>query len=559
MSGDEAQSSNESIDTQLDNIFCAARTAAQSKPEAKSFQEIIEDAEVLQPSDTDGAEAVLASAVAANLPSTKLALVMATIKRTTKLPMGALRETFKSIRKSAGSANTLDDIGERVVREALNRFYQGGRFLTRSNGVFWRYTGSYWLIEQEEHVASNLLAVIRESVRPDAIGYSGALSQALTLMRADRAQPLDVFGFLHDPRPIINCANGELDVSVYPPQLRPHSPDSYLTCCLPFDYDPGADCPLYDQTVAEIFANSKDPAGLTAFWNEWFGYVLQPVRDIPGWFLMSGQGSNGKSKLLETVSRMLGDAVVSTKISTLEERFGLAPLLGKLLLIDDDVDANTKLPDGGLKKISEKKKLSIEFKNQTPFDAFLRVVPVMLANNFPLTSDLSYGMQRRAHVIPFDRQFRNDEADPNRFPRIWGEEMPGVLNRALEGLQRLRHRGHFAQQIDKENAFKQWMGEANSLTTFANECLTRVNDSVRPAINIHDIYRIYQVWAAEAGVRNMVARNRLKAGFVSLGYQTSRTNGMTTLPCVKLSEYGARLWRTISLQSAGFVDYGSQD
>jgi phage/plasmid-associated DNA primase len=46
---------------------------------------------------------------------------------------------------------------------------------------------------------------------------------------------------------------------------------------------------------------------------------------------------------------------------------------------------------------------------------------------------LSHEMRRRLLVIPCDRTFAEADKDPDFFYRILATELPGVLNRALEG------------------------------------------------------------------------------------------------------------------------------
>ena len=50
-------------------------------------------------------------------------------------------------------------------------------------------------------------------------------------------------------------------------------------------------------------------------------------------------------------------------------------------------------------------------------------------------------MVRRLMVLPFDRTFTEQEKDPDLFEDIWANELPGVLNQALRGYQRLLERG----------------------------------------------------------------------------------------------------------------------
>jgi len=108
----------------------------------------------------------------------------------------------------------------------------------------------------------------------------------------------------------------------------------------------------------------------------------------------------------------------------------MAALFGKYVMVDDDVKANARLPDGPLKTISEAKVVTAERKSGPHFNFVVRAVPVLLCNNVPSLADLSNGMMRRLMVIPFERTFDKDQ-DQGLFDRIWRNELPGVLNRSL--------------------------------------------------------------------------------------------------------------------------------
>ena len=124
-----------------------------------------------------------------------------------------------------------------------------------------------------------------------------------------------------------------------------------------------------------------------------------------------------------------------------KNRPAMGSLFAKLLFVDDDVRAGARLPDGVLKTISEAKEVTGELKYQPSFNFVVRTVPVLLCNNVPSLADLSHGMLRRLMVIPFNRRFTDRDRDPDLFERIWANELPGVLNRALRGYRRLLQRG----------------------------------------------------------------------------------------------------------------------
>ena len=145
----------------------------------------------------------------------------------------------------------------------------------------------------------------------------------------------DLMGFNADPLPVVNCANGEVWLDKDgKPELRPHDPASRLTSCLPVAFDPSATCPIFDETLQEIFGEASDPQGMARHCEEFFGYGIQPRRDIPTFWLWIGHGANGKSKLLQTLQRLVGPAsVLNAPIAKFQgDRFNIAALQGQVAL-----------------------------------------------------------------------------------------------------------------------------------------------------------------------------------------------------------------------------------
>ena len=180
-----------------------------------------------------------------------------------------------------------------------------------------------------------------------------------------------------------------------------------MNYCLPNDYDPEATCPNYDEALLQIFAEADDPADMVRHWHEFVGYAIQPLRDIATFWLLIGHGSNGKSKLLETISKLVGpDAVLNDQIASFQrDRFNVAALAGKLLFIDDDLAENVILDDGLLKKISEEKTISARHAyGRRKFNFRCLALPIMAGNNYPLTrhvlrpSKASYGNSIRPKI-----------------------------------------------------------------------------------------------------------------------------------------------------------------
>ena len=421
-------------------------------------------------------------------------------------------------------ANTGDgDEAEALARAVLDEHFAGGeRLLLGNDGRFWSYTGTHW--QPLARPALEHLILLTQRLRPKSrLATTSLIKQAVTLLEAERSDNTDPLGFAAPPRPVVNCRNGELWLDDGGGvTLRPHSPRSYLRHCLAHDYDPTATCPRFDAALAEIFSRAAPANGMVRHWWELIGYLIQPRRDIALILICEGGGSNGKTKLIETVQRLLGEGLVSAmRIQDLgQDRFAMSDLLGKLMLVDDDVRAGIRLPDGELKQISEEKTITAQRKYGPSFTFTVRTVPVLLCNNPPSLADLSHGMQRRLMVVPFDRRFGDDEIDRELFPAIWASELPGILNGALAGLGRLAARGYrFDRPAAVTRAEARWLSFANPVPAFvADRC------GKGGSTPTGKLYEAYMAWCADNGVTFKQQRLAFKRNLEHLGYVSGRNN-----------------------------------
>ena len=493
------------------------------EPDESEFNDCITGADNLtadsRPTEIDK---VLRAAAKAKLSAIEQRRVFEVIKKRTGLPLDAINKGFNEQRRE--ERGPAADIGLAVAEATLKQFFAGGAHLIRAiDKSFWGYAGTHWRRLTDEQVKNRLMIVVKKMVDPDERDFNSALNASFNLLVAERAVSTDVLRLTEEPPPVINCRNGELWIDADGlVSLRPHRYDSYLTYALDVAYDPAARCPTFDRTLLGIFAKATDPADMVRHAMEFMGYAIQPRRDIACYFMLKGQGNNGKSKFLETFEKLINArCIYSDRLSNIEgNKFATGSLAGKLILLDDDVDTGTKLPDGLLKKLSERKLLTGELKFKDSFEFIATCLSVLLANNFPLCADLSYGQRRRAKIIPFNRIFTPAEDDRGLFPRIWRNELPGILNRAIEGLQRLRQRGDFLEPADCIKAMGEWLAHANPLSAFLSE---RCADVANSRILVSDLYRAFTAWAEECGIKNVPARNTMKANLENLGYRVDRT------------------------------------
>jgi P4 family phage/plasmid primase-like protien len=479
-----------------------------------SYEDVLARAQCLTPeSALAEIETVLAEMRRAGFRPMQIDRLLTIIRQRTGMRMAALRAELRT--QNSGD-NT--DLGMAMADRTLRRHYAGGDHLIRAaDRSFWVYDRTHWRRTTDEAVFNKILSVVQVEAPPGEDLRSLA-DTALRLIIGLRATDDDVLRLRSEPPPVINCQNGELwigdDGAV---ELRPHRADSYLTYVLDAPYDPTAACPRFDAALLGIFAKSTDPTQMARHFCEFIGYLIQPKRDIACFFMLRGAGQNGKTKLMQTVEHLINrHAICATRLSEIErDKFAIGALAGKLILLDDDIDTGTKLPDGFLKAISERKLMTGQLKFKDQFEFIATCVPVLLANNYPLSADISWGLRRRARIIPFDRIFSKDDRDDTLFPAIWRHELPGILNRAIEGLQRLRRRGDFDEPADCIKAREDWLAQANPLAAFIAERCIKQPSATMP---LQGLYKQFEAWADECGVRSIPSRGKMKANLENLGY-----------------------------------------
>lgn len=424
--------------------------------------------------------------------------------------------------------NALDgagDAAEQVMEVVLRDHFAGGKHLMFCvDGQFWKYASRKWVRTSARQLQRQILATLERIPDRGRHSTSGLIGQVVTLLAAKVAVEEDRLGFEGEPPAVLNCYNGELWITDGGLDLRPHQAESYLRHCLEISYDSAAECPQYDAAVQKIFSKATDADAMVRHWHEFCGYLVAPRRIRAHIFVLLGAGSNGKTKLMQTVTKILGPALVAAvRIESLESnRFAIGSLMGKTVVVDDDVRAGIKLPDGELKKISEPKLLTGEHKFGEQFNFVNRAVPVLVCNNVPSLADLSKGMLRRLMVIPFDRRFGRRSADPDLFMRIWDTELSGVLNRALQGMKRLQERsGNFENPIDVKRARRRWLKMANPLPAFLRDTC---KDSADGFSWMKELYARYQQWSQAMGFTRTQQQLTVGRNLEFLGYTIKHGN-----------------------------------
>ena len=404
----------------------------------------------------------------------------------------------------------VDDINKEVVRQMAGKIFD--QHIAFCLSRIMAYCDGYWKqIELNLHVQNPIYSQLSGEAGMSALKK---IVSMLEVMYASSEESFD------QASPLVCLKNGTLDP--VKGDLLPHSPEHFLSNRVEIEYDPKATCPLWLQTLDEIFAPDEDKADKIRLLQEFIGYCLVADTQFHKFLWLVGGGGNGKSLILAILIALLGRENVSTaQIERLESPFVRAELQGKLVNISSEMSADATVTDGYLKQIASGDVIEAErkFKPSFSFKPYARLIAA--TNALPRLLDHSDGFFRRAIIMRFNRQFQEHEQDKQREQRLMAE-LPGILNWALTGRKALYARGNFVIPSSAKAEVDQFRVDSDPVQQFIDEeTITSPPGGYRCMAS--EVYTIYATWCRDNGYKAL-AVNSFSKRLETMGINKVRDN-----------------------------------
>ncbi len=298
-----------------------------------------------------------------------------------------------------------------------------------------------------------------------------------------------------DPLQLLVCQNGLLDIKTR--KITPATPDFFTFNGLGVTYDPTAPQP------SELLKFLKslwpeDPDSINML-QEWFGYLLTPDTRQQKMLLLVGPKRSGKGTIGRVLAQLLGqENIAGPTLSGLTQNFGLQPLLDKQLAIISDARLSGRADQAAvverLLAISGEDNLTVDCKYKTPITVKLKVRFVLLTNELPRLSDSSGALTSRFNVLKLTKSFYGEE-DHGLTDRLL-QELPGILNWAIEGWHRLEDRGYFVQPQSAQEVVTELEALGSPINTFIKDwCIVEPGASVEVGV----LFEAWKVWCESQG------------------------------------------------------------
>ncbi|NBE80337.1 phage/plasmid primase, P4 family [Micromonospora rubida] len=403
--------------------------------------------------------------------------------------------------------------------------------LTWWRGDFYEWNGTRWAVQRDASINRWLYLQTENAIFDTGeefgrwapnIAKIGNLREAIG--SAVLARPWD-----EDDEKCIAITNGVLDVANR--TLHPHTPQRFNLASLPFAYDPEARCPKWRAFLAEVLPADEEAQ---AFLGEWFGYVVSGRTDLQKIASLFGAKRSGKGTIARILESLLGpESVAAVRLASLTGDFGEQPLIGKSLAVLSDINWSTR--DVGeaveiMKAISGEDSRDVNRKNRETWHGRLGVRFMALGNDMPKFTDASGALAGRMIHVRFRVSFYGKE-NPNLTKELLGE-LPGILNWALDGLDRLTERGRFKPPASSEESEREILRLTSPVYGFIDD--RAALDPEAPPVLLDDLFAVYKEWCADEEGRDRVstkavfARDLRSAGNGSIQVDRKMVDGVRT-------------------------------
>lgn len=383
---------------------------------------------------------------------------------------------------------------ENIVNQILNT----GIPITSYFSDLYFYMDGYWRKHKDIDIERKIF--VKEAIRK-ITGKRPNVSQIETIHRELLTEYIDM---PETSEILINFKDNILKINNGNYETILHNPEYRKLYKLDFAYDPSAICPKTDDFLMEVI---EEQEAIDMLW-EFIGscFISNDFFKLEKTIFLHGTGSNGKSVFLDLLRQLFGTMNISTvslkDMATPERRHAM---IGKLLNIAAEGSAN-KFDSEDFKAIVTREPLPVRqlYDNAIETSDFPRLI--FATNNLPYTGgDTSHGISRRIDIITFDKTISEDKQDKQLLQKLI-PELPGVMNRVLEGMLRLLRNQNLTKSPKVEKAKERYEMQLDPVKYFVHEVGFVVDDEA-PIYDTKALYPEFQMFCKESGINALNKRN----------------------------------------------------
>lgn len=367
------------------------------------------------------------------------------------------------------------------------------------NGRYWQFVE--WKIFQQFLQEAGRLQGIPYKIIKDHKFVKNLVEQFVSEARFPIVAAKDV--------PKINLRNGTLHFTSDGTELKSFSKEDGLTYQLSYDFDPSAEAPIFKKFLDHVLPDMA----LQKLVFQYVGYVFLRNMNLEKVLFLYGDGSNGKSVLLNVIRGLVGhEQSCGYSLEDITQNPASRAELGKHLL-NVCTEISGRMSISIFKKIASREPLSVNPKYKDPYTMHDYATSIFSANKLPMITEQTGAFFRRFIIVPFSVHIPEHEQDRELASKIIGNEMSGVWNRVVEGVASVLAIGKFEIPTSVQAMVDDFRTESDTVLLYM--------EGYRPSssewILFSELYSYYKLDYPE-GVTRQVFSQRLR----TLGYEIKK-------------------------------------
>lgn len=287
-----------------------------------------------------------------------------------------------------------------------------------------------------------------------------------------KRQKIDIWDAIGDFAPLVTEADKKYIAfknGIYNDKsdsLEPFDKNKIILQQIPFDYDSN----IYSEEMDNVLNDyaDGDPQKRMVF-EELLGACFTR-RVFKCFFILLGDGDNGKSALMTMFKTVVGSDNISTQPpDRLSGQFSLSVLVDKLANFADDIHNEYIGNASVIKNLTSGGEMNVEEKYKEPFKCTLSATHVFAANDMPSMEDSTGASSNRMIIIPLTRVFKKVEGFADKICNN-EQNMKYLVRLGIEGLKRLNKQGFVSDCdfINKER--EEFRHNNNPILAFIDNC-----------------------------------------------------------------------------------------
>jgi putative DNA primase/helicase len=378
------------------------------------------------------------------------------------------------------------------------QYYELAHYMVNEMGLksidsyMWIYKDTHYVPINRKLLSKIIIQLTNEAAAPKTVRSFVEACECVSQLNDDEFK---------SPKNCINLANGVLDIKSK--IFVPHNKDFNFKYMTPIKYDPKARCDEFLEFLNFVFEGDAQLLSVTA---EIFGYCLLDSHPfLHKAFVLLGQGRNGKSTFLDVLKKLLGEQnVASVSLSNLDRPFSVVQLDGKLANIVGETP-DKHISSELFKTAIGGEELTAALKNKNEYSMPVNARFVVAANKMPKFGDTTTGMWEKLFILPFNRYIPEGQRDKGKRERLF-KELPGILNFALSGLDRLMENKSLTKVDASQMMVEDYREDSDSFYEFFNQVVV-INKKDADKLSSGDfthlkvIYNAYVKWCERNSVK----------------------------------------------------------